>query len=134
MTWTISERNGQLFRYFLTNYPWNLSVDLSIEMGARIGEIEEMCAPLQEAARSPDAAGTRAFRQSWVTMADKLITLAEEDEERGRLISAGDKRLRAAKATGGGDARVWAGAKKSYPSAVCWIERRSPTRKLTFLP
>ena len=36
-----------MFRYFPTNYVWNLSVDLAIEMGAKIGEIEEMCAPLQ---------------------------------------------------------------------------------------
>jgi dienelactone hydrolase len=85
-----------MFRYFPTNYVWNLSVDLSIEMGARIGEIEEMCAPLQEAAKAPDAAGTLAFREAWVTMADKLIGLADEDEARGRLISAGDKLIRAA--------------------------------------
>jgi dienelactone hydrolase len=85
-----------LFRYFPTNYVWNLSVDLSIEMGARIGEIEEMCAPLQEAAKAPDAAGTQAFRESWVKMADKLAELAAEDEACGRLISSGDKLLRAA--------------------------------------
>ena len=42
-----------MFRYFPTNYVWNLSVDLAIEMGARIGEIEAMCAPLAEAATSP---------------------------------------------------------------------------------
>lgn len=85
-----------MFRYFPTNYVWNLSVDLSIEMGARIGEIEEMCAPLQEAAKAPDAAGTKAFRETWVRMADKLVMLAAEDEERGRLMSSGDKLLRAA--------------------------------------
>ncbi|MFC5460576.1 alpha/beta hydrolase family protein [Massilia niabensis] len=85
-----------MFKYFPTNYVWNLSVDLAIEMGARIGEIEEMCAPLQEAAKQPDAAGTRAFRETWSQMADKLCGLAEEDESRGRLISAGDKYGRAA--------------------------------------
>lgn len=85
-----------MFKYFPTNYVWNLSVDLSIEMGARMGEIEEMCAPLQEAAKAPDAAGVTAFRQTWVTMADKLISLADEDEAAGRLISAGDKLIRAA--------------------------------------
>ncbi len=85
-----------MFRYFPTNYVWNLSVDLAIEMGARIGEIEEMCAPLQEAARQPDAAGTQAFRETWARMADKLCELAVEDEARGRLISAGDKYGRAA--------------------------------------
>ena len=85
-----------MFRYFPTNYVWNLSVDLAIEMGARIGEIEEMCAPLHEAARAPDAAGTQAFRETWVRMADKLCTLADEDKARGRLLSAGEKIARAA--------------------------------------
>ena len=85
-----------MFKYFPTNYVWNLSVDLAIEMGARIGEIEEMCAPLQEAAKQPDAAGTKAFRETWSKMADKLCALAVEDEARGRLISAGDKYNRAA--------------------------------------
>lgn len=85
-----------MFRYFPTNYVWNLSVDLAIEMGARIGEIEAMCAPLQEAARAPDAAGTQAFRETWVRMADKLCELAGEDASRGRLLSAGEKFTRAA--------------------------------------
>ncbi|WP_028998918.1 alpha/beta hydrolase family protein [Azohydromonas australica] len=85
-----------MFKYFPTNYVWNLSVDLAIEMGARIGEIEEMCAPLQEAAKAPDAAGTQAFRETWSKMADKLCALAEEDEARGRLLSAGEKYNRAA--------------------------------------
>jgi len=85
-----------MFKYFPTNYPWNLSVDLAIEMGARIGEIEEMCAPLQEASRQPDAAGTQAFCATWSKMAEKLCLLALEDEERQRLSSAGDKYGRAA--------------------------------------
>lgn len=85
-----------MFKYFPTNYVWNLSVDIAIEMGAKIGEIEEMCAPLQEAAKAPDAAGTQAFRETWSRMADKLCALADEDEARGRLISAGEKYSRAA--------------------------------------
>ncbi len=85
-----------MFKYFPSNYPWNLAVDLAIEMGARIGEIEAMCGPLQEAAKQPDAAGVAAFRKSWTDMADKLCSLADEDEARGRMISAGDKYGRAA--------------------------------------
>lgn len=85
-----------MFRFFPTNYPWDLSINLSLEMGARIGEIQEMCGPLQEAAKAKDAEGTAAFRQTWVTMADKLIDLAKEDLEKGRAISAGDKYIRAA--------------------------------------
>ncbi|MCB1686933.1 MAG: prolyl oligopeptidase family serine peptidase [Halioglobus sp.] len=85
-----------MFRYFPTNYVWNLSVDLAIEMGARIGEIEAMCAPLQEAAKKPDAEGTQAFRDTWAKMADQLCELAEEDEAKGRCFSAGEKYGRAA--------------------------------------
>jgi len=85
-----------MFKYFPTNYVWNLSVDLAIEMGARMGEIEAMCAPLQEAARAPDAQGTQAFRATWSRMADQLCALAEEDEARGRGLSAGEKYGRAA--------------------------------------
>ncbi|MBO9465831.1 prolyl oligopeptidase family serine peptidase [Tropicibacter sp. R15_0] len=84
-----------MFRFFPTNYVWDLSVNLSIEMGARMGEIQEMCGPLAEAAKAKDAEGTAAFRQTWVTMADKLVSLAEEDLEKGRKISAGDKMVRA---------------------------------------
>lgn len=85
-----------MFRYFPTNYVWNLSIDLAIESGARMGEIEEMCAPLLEASKQPDAAGTQAFRETWGRMADKLCSLAEEDEREGRMLSAGEKYNRAA--------------------------------------
>ncbi|MBU9223547.1 alpha/beta hydrolase family protein [Burkholderia multivorans] len=85
-----------MFRYFPTNYVWNLSVNLAIEMGARIGEIEDMCGPLQEAAGRPDADGTRAFREAWVEKADRLCDLAQDDQALGRLLSAGEKYKRAA--------------------------------------
>jgi dienelactone hydrolase len=84
-----------LFRFFPTNFVWDLSVNLSIEMGAKMGEIQEMCGPLAEAAKAKDAEGTAAFRQTWVTMADKLISLAEDDLALGRKISAGEKYIRA---------------------------------------
>ena len=84
-----------MFRYFPANYPWDLSVNLSIAMGAKMGEIAEMCSPLIEASEKPDAEGTAAFRVIWVTMADKLCSLAEEDEAAGRMISAGKKYIRA---------------------------------------
>ncbi len=85
-----------MFKYFPGNYVWNLSVNLAIEMGARIGEIEEMCAPLMEASGQPDTAGTQAFRDTWARMAGKLCDLAGDDEQRGRLYSAGEKYKRAA--------------------------------------
>jgi dienelactone hydrolase len=84
-----------MFRYFPRNYVWSASVSLAIEMGARMGEIEAMCAPLMAASEQPDAEGTRAFRETWNTMATKLCELGAEDEADGRLFSAGEKYYRA---------------------------------------
>lgn len=84
-----------LFEYF-PNYVWNLSLAISLESGGRIGEIVDMCAPIKDAANKGEDAGTLQFMEQWVKMADKLIGLAEEDEEKGRLFSAAAKLKRAA--------------------------------------
>lgn len=84
-----------LFQYFPNNYVWNLSVAIALESGARIGEIEEMCRPLLDAAARGEDAGTPQFMQQWVAMADKLVGLAEEDIVAGRRFSAADKLNRA---------------------------------------
>ena len=84
-----------LFQYFPDNYVWNLSVAIALESGARIGEIEEMCRPLLEAAARGEDAGTPEFMRRWVQMADRLTELAEEDLARGRGFSASDKLNRA---------------------------------------
>lgn len=81
-----------MFQYFTTNYVWNVAVNLAMEMGAKIGEIDEMCKPLLEVSQQGDDAGTQAFFQSWVALGDKLVDLAAEDEAQGRLLSAGHKR------------------------------------------
>ncbi len=86
----------RVFRYFPTNYVWDLSINLSIEMGGRLGEIEAMCAPLKEAALTPEDGGTLAFRKVWSEGAHNLIDLAQEDLARGRSLSASNKLMRAA--------------------------------------
>jgi dipeptidyl aminopeptidase/acylaminoacyl peptidase len=85
-----------MFSYFPGNYVWNLSVCIALESGAKIGEIDEMCAPLREAAAQGDDVGTTEFMNTWVTMADKLVGLADEDAASGRGFSAADKLDRAA--------------------------------------
>jgi len=84
-----------MFEYFPNNYVWNLSVSIAIESGAQIGEIDEMCRPLRDAAARGEDAGTAEFFASWVAMADKLVALAAEDEARGRELSAAIKLNRA---------------------------------------
>lgn len=84
-----------MFEYFPQNYVWNLSVCIAIESGAQIGEIDEMCRPLRDAAARGEDAGTAEFFASWVAMADKLVALAAEDEAKGRDLSAATKLNRA---------------------------------------
>ena len=84
-----------MFQYFPGNYVWNLSVDIALESGAQIGEIEEMCRPLLEAAARGEDAGTRQFGARWTELADRLHDLAGEDEACGRTLSAGAKLRRA---------------------------------------
>ena len=84
-----------MFSYFPGNYIWNLSVDIAIESGAQIGEIDEMCQPLREAAAQGADLGTAAFMARWVEMADRLSSLADEDVDAGRAFSASNKLDRA---------------------------------------
>ncbi len=83
-----------LFEYF-PNYVWNLSLAIALESGGKIGEIVDMCAPIKDAAARGDDAGTPQFLAEWVKMADKLVSLADEDEHMGRCFSAGEKLRRA---------------------------------------
>jgi pimeloyl-ACP methyl ester carboxylesterase len=85
-----------MFEYFPGNYVWNLSVSIALESGARIGEIDEMCRPLRDAAARGEDAGTDEFFASWIAVADRLRTLADEDVARGRAFSAATKLDRAA--------------------------------------
>ena len=85
-----------MFQYFPGNYVWSLSVAIVLESGGKIGEVDEICRPLLEAAQQGDDAGTAAFFAAWCAMADKLVELADEDTQAGRLLSAGAKRQRAA--------------------------------------
>ncbi len=85
-----------LFEYFPNNYVWNLSLAIAMASGAQIGELMDMCKPLEEAASRGVDAGTAEFLAEWVKTADKLVELAGEDEARGRSLSAGSKLQRAA--------------------------------------
>ncbi|MFV5516879.1 alpha/beta hydrolase family protein [Acinetobacter gerneri] len=85
-----------MFKYFETNYVWSLAVAAAIEMGAKIGEIEAMCRPLIDIAKEGDDLGTAEFLASWERGGDHLLSLADEDIEKGHYLSAGDKLNRAA--------------------------------------
>ncbi|GAB4274306.1 MAG: alpha/beta fold hydrolase [Pararhodobacter sp.] len=84
-----------MFNYF-PNYVWNLSVAIAMASGAELGEIMDMCQPLLARSGAGEDAGTGAFMQEWMKVADRLVDLAGEDEALGRMLSAGPKLQRAA--------------------------------------
>ena len=78
------------------NYVWNLSVSIALENGGKIGEIVDIIKPLMDKAEAGEDAGTADFMVEWVKMADKLVELGEEDLEKSREFSAGNKFKRSA--------------------------------------
>jgi dienelactone hydrolase len=85
-----------MFEYFPGNYVWNLAVVATLNNGGTIGEVDEACRPIREAAAAGTDAGTDQFFQAWSAVADRLVGLAGDDEAAGRGLSAGEKYRRAA--------------------------------------
>lgn len=84
-----------MFQYFPTNYVWNLSVNIAMNCGGQIGEVDEICRPLVEVSTQGDDAGTEQFFQSWCAMADRLVGYAEQDLSEGHPLAAGARYARA---------------------------------------
>lgn len=85
-----------MFEPFPGNYVWNLSTNLALMCGGNIGEVDEACRPIREAAARGEDAGTALFFDSWVKVAHQVISNARTDEAKGRALSAGVKYQRAA--------------------------------------
>lgn len=84
-----------MYEPFSTNYVWNLSVNLAIEMGGAIGDIDGANRIVQEAALRGDG-GSAAFFDAWVALAHRTRKQAVADEAAGRTLSASVKYRRAA--------------------------------------
>ena len=85
-----------MFEPFPKNYVWNLSTNLALMCGGNIGEVDEACRPIREAAANGEDAGTALFFESWLRVAHQIIENAKQDENKGRFLSAGIKYQRAA--------------------------------------
>jgi dienelactone hydrolase len=85
-----------MFEPFPGNYVWNLSTNLALMCGGNIGEIDEACRPIREAAAKGEDAGTALFFDSWVNVAHQVLENGAADENKGRMLSAGIKYQRAA--------------------------------------
>ena len=83
-----------MFEYFPENYPWSLAVMGAAFIGS-MGEIDEACRPLKEAAKRNDRFAQQAWYESWKKLAERVEALALDHEKAGQDLSAGRKYLRA---------------------------------------
>ncbi|NKJ00934.1 alpha/beta fold hydrolase [Novosphingobium sp. SG707] len=79
-----------MFEPFPTNYVWNLSINLALEMGGAIGDIDLANRETARAAEAGDS-GVDAFFDTWLAMADRVGEMAQDDEAAGNLESAAAK-------------------------------------------
>ena len=84
-----------MFEPFPGSYVWNLGVNLALIGGGNHGEIDAACRPVRTAASQGPDAGSAAFFDSWIAVADRLVANASVDETDGRRWSAAQKLFRA---------------------------------------
>jgi len=84
-----------MFEYFEDNYVWNMGVNLALAMGGSIGDIDDASRSLRPLATTRDHTVAEKFYAAWTDLGAKLRRLAQVDEARGRLLSAGAKYRRA---------------------------------------
>lgn len=83
-----------MFEPFPTNYVWNLSINLALEMGGAIGEIDAANRATARAAETGDS-GVDAFFDTWLAMAARVRGIADADYDAGHAESAAAKYRRA---------------------------------------
>lgn len=85
-----------MYEPFPGNYVWNLSVNICLNMGGVMGEIDPANDVVRAVASENPDEGTEAFFEAWGALADRVRELAEEDEAAGHALSAAEKYARAA--------------------------------------
>ena len=85
-----------MYEPFPGNYVWNLSVNICLNMGGVMGEIDPANDKVRGVATSNPDQGTEAFFSAWGELADRVRSLAAEAEAAGHSITAAEKYARAA--------------------------------------
>jgi pimeloyl-ACP methyl ester carboxylesterase len=111
---------------FAGNYIWNLGTNLNLMCGGNIGEITAACAPILEAAKAGEDAGTALYFDSWIDMAAQVRASAEADLTKGRKLSAGIKYQRVANYLLTAErmqARDYAPRRKAYNDGLAYFKK-----------
>ncbi len=85
-----------MYEPFPGNYVWNLSVNICLNMGGVMGEIDPANDKVRAASSGDPDEGTEAFFSVWGELADRIRGLAIADHSAGHSLSAAEKYARAA--------------------------------------
>lgn len=85
-----------MYEPFPGNYVWNLSVNICLNMGGVMGEIDPANDRVRAAASENPDEGTEAFFAAWGALADRTRALGAAAEARGHQLTAAEKYARAA--------------------------------------
>ncbi|MBA4759014.1 MAG: prolyl oligopeptidase family serine peptidase [Sphingosinicella sp.] len=85
-----------MYEPFPGNYVWNLSVNICLNMGGVMGEIDPANDLVRAVSREGEDKGTEAFFAAWGALADRVRGNAARDDEAGHAASAAEKYARAA--------------------------------------
>jgi alpha-beta hydrolase superfamily lysophospholipase len=85
-----------MFQYFPGNYMWSLAVMRAMASGGMLGEIDWACRNLKEAAKVGPAGDNEAWHREWNKLSEQVLTIANENAEKGNRITARDHYMRAA--------------------------------------
>jgi dienelactone hydrolase len=85
-----------MYEPFPGNYVWNLSVNICLNMGGVMGEIDPANDKVRAIASTDPDQGTEAFFSAWGELADRVRGLAEAADAAGHRFSAAEKYARAA--------------------------------------
>jgi len=84
-----------MYEPFPGNYVWNLSVNLCVNMGGSMGEMDAANDEVRKIAKEGEDTGTEAFFVSWGALADRVAEMGQEAEAAGHGHSAAEKYMRA---------------------------------------
>lgn len=84
-----------MYEPFAGNYVWNLSVNICLNMGGVMGEIDPANDKVRAVAGSNPDEGTEAFFSAWGELADRVRDLAIEADAAGHRVGAAEKYARA---------------------------------------
>jgi dienelactone hydrolase len=84
-----------MYEPFAGNYVWNLSVNICLNMGGVMGEIDPANDQVRAVASSNPDEGTEAFFSAWGELADRVRGLAIVADAAGHRVGAAEKYARA---------------------------------------